>query len=378
MNKIRLPEIDFARGVAIAILIFGHANLVINPNSLFGEGLWGTYPVIEDEYSFLVRATTTVMSMLFFLLAGMVLGINKYRNEHDGLPLIELRWRGFKLILIQLTVISLGWWLLYPTAVWYWTIGVLAAFGIGFIGLHYLRRFHHWALGGAGVLMLVIREWFPVAYDASWNIVDVTIRTLFIPGNIGNTAFWYYPAYSWLAILMIGYALGYWYYQLNREGKFSLPLAWVSSLSLFVAWLVLRLYLEIGNFNHNSFAGLIEMFVPSKYPPSVSFTMLNLSVSLSFILIGRHAIPQYLGGWITELGRWSLWIYSIHLFFLAIYVYWILPWLPVDLEQVPQVFIVTLGATVFAGVCAYYTRAVFTLAQSVWSRVMSSLRRVLK
>ena len=70
----RWTYVDFARGVAVIGMILDHANLYTNPSRPANEGLFGNYQDPVGTWDFLARFSTMPGAVVFFLLAGMMMG----------------------------------------------------------------------------------------------------------------------------------------------------------------------------------------------------------------------------------------------------------------------------------------------------------------
>lgn len=353
MNTSRLFEIDFARGLALIIMIFAHIDGMVNPYALFGEGLGGTYPEVVNTYSFVARLIQTPTVVMFFILAGMSIGVVVYRSRRNGIPVPNLWRRGLVLLGLQLTIVSLGWYLLYGGNATI-TVGVLAGFAGAFVVMYFLRDIPVWTVGVVGVGMLIVQNAVMQAYTPTGYLMwDIIVRTLWSPGNLGGWANWYYPVYAWTAIVMIGYVLGYAYMRLVDLKKMQSVYIWLVSGVLLGLWVYLRMYLQWGNFSDNNWNNIYQLFLPSKYPPGISFVSLGLGTGLMWLAMGRMQIIQKYGGFVSAMGRRSLWVYCTHILCIALVWQWGVQYIPVS--STFDMFTLSLLATMGVSMVSYYS-----------------------
>jgi len=271
MKQKRLLEIDFARGLALVVMFLCHVDAKINPYAMGAEGLYGTYPVYENLYSFIVRFTNIPAVVTFFVLAGMSIGIQLYLQEKKGKGISGLFIRGVILVIVQLTIVSLGWWFLYFSASFFVTAGVLIAFGVSFMIMHFVVRYlHAYVIGILGMCMLLAREW---------------------------------------------------YVQVARSEKFNEWYAWGVVLLGLVSWCVVRLSTQFGNFSQSHDGSMLGVLTLNKYPPSVMFCILGIILSALWVLLGRYSLIQRISSGIIYLGKNSLLTYMIHLYVIALLYY---------------------------------------------------------
>ncbi len=174
MQKGRIQNIDLLRGLTIVVLLFAHSDSILN-NSPYGEeGYLGRYNYIENMYSYIVRMIRIPGTVLFFSISAMVIGMNTYRHRNMGSPLFSLFPKGLYLIVLELSLISLAWNMIYPQQKFLFYASVLTAFGVNFITLHWLRKLPAGILVFTGIAMLLFREFYNWKYNPSgmwWHVV---------------------------------------------------------------------------------------------------------------------------------------------------------------------------------------------------------------
>ena len=355
MKRTRLLEIDFARGLALVIMFLSHVDAKINPYAMGAEGLYGTYPIYENLYSFMVRFVQVPAIMAFFILAGMSIGIQMYLQERKQKKISGLFSRGVLLIVVQLTIISLGWWLLYFSSNLFITAGVLIAFGVSFMCMHFIVKWlHPYTIGLIGFSMLMIREWFSVDFISTTSTTyNYFVRTFFISGSEGIVS-WYYPVYSWLAVIMMGCAIGYWYVKTVELEKYNHVYAWVATCAALVLWWLVRANTQFGNFNEIHDGSVLGMLTLSKYPPSVMFCFLGIILGAFWVIVGRYSWVQKVSQSVIYLGQNSLQTYMIHLYVIALLYYVLNLFTEVTDSMVPIYTFAMVVMTWVSVVCIIY------------------------
>ncbi len=322
MQKDRIQNLDLLRSLAIIMMIFDHSSSILNSSSYGREGYLGTYNHIENMYSYIVRMIGIPTTVLFFSISAMVIGMNTYRHRNMGSPLSSLLSRGLYLIVLELSLVSLAWSIAYPEQKLFY-VSVLAAFGVSFIALHWLRRLPAGILACMGIAMLIFREIYNWKYNPNgiWWL-DFPIHTLWQPSFYNSyNVYFNYPVFSWLALMLITFSLGQWYTHKYHTRQSANKALLILGLFLLAGAVLMRWY-NIGNLQGPEWDHtLVKFFLLSKYPPSLIFIMLGLAfLCLTLVLsdwIPQRCIPEN----ILLIGRHSLLVYVTHIFSLAALVY---------------------------------------------------------
>ena len=307
----RFVPLDAARGLIMILMAIDHASLLIRAQH--SAEFWDQpLPQYADAASFLTRFVTHVCAPGFFFLmgAGMVLFGASRRQRGWSWARISAHFLLRGLLCMALEQVFLDP-ILYNRFVWR-EFGVLFALGGAMVVGALLLRLRTFALLAIGVAVILSSQIVPFAVrdlgDSLW------VRLLFVPGATGD---WFalYPVVPWLGIAVLGMAFGR---ELLRDCQRAYRRAgWAGlvSVALFVG---VRSVGGFGNF-HPPGAGWMGFLNVTKYPPSLSFTL--LTVGLLLLLVGLFALAgdgwQRRGRPLLTFGRVALFFYFAHWYLLA-------------------------------------------------------------
>lgn len=306
----RLDSIDLLRGLVMVLMALDHTR------DFFGSS--GMNPRdVADPALFLTRWITHFCAPIFILLAGVSAYLYGTRGRSTGEISRFLLTRGFWLMVLEFTVVRLGWTFglgldFFVTQV-IWAIGAsmvvlaglvwlpraaIAAIGIGMIAGHNLLDGIHAAdFGAAG--------WV-------WNFLhEPKLLTL----GPGMQLYVLYPLIPWAGVMAAGYVLG---------PAFALPalerrrLLLTLGATITVGFLVLRLSNVYGDpapwaVQGNALASVLSMLNVEKYPPSLLYLMMTLGPALMLLAVFEGARGD-LARRITTFGRVPLLYYVAHIF----------------------------------------------------------------
>ncbi len=311
----RIAAIDWMRGLVMVLMVIDHASMafdghhVAEDSALYAGASTMALPGLE----FFTRWITHLCAPTFVFLAGTALALSVERRAAQGVNGWEIDKgilvRGAIIALLDPTIISLG--------SGRWTFQVLLAIGLSMMCMAPLRRLPSWLLVGLSLGWLALGElptfwvWHPpgsASPFAAFTIATYGSEKMIIK----------YPVLPWLAMMMLGWAFGR---QMNRyaDGKSRvspktvLVIAGVAGLVVFG---VVRDLNSYGNMSllraDNSWQQWLHV---SKYPPSLTFTALELGL-LCLCLATLMAIEPIIGvrknGVFLVFGQTAMFFYLVH------------------------------------------------------------------
>jgi len=267
---------------------------------------------------FFTRWITHLCAPAFVLLAGMSIALAgaRHREREES--------RAFDRHLLIRGVVLVGLDVVYKSGMsGGLLLQVLYALGIGMIALVPLRRLDPrvmlalaltWMLADEAITGLV---WDPAGTGSPWLALLIGYwRT-----ELGTII---YPALPWLAIMMLGHVLGEhmvrWHAGTARWSPVRvLALAGIAGLLVFA---VVRGVNGYGNmFLLREDDSLVQWLHVSKYPPSLAFVGLELSLVillLAVLLQIEPRIPPRPDAPLLVLGQTALFFYVLHWLFLGL------------------------------------------------------------
>jgi uncharacterized membrane protein len=311
----RIAAIDWMRGLVMVLMIVDHASMAFDGSHLSQDSALypGAATMALPGAEFFTRWMTHICAPTFVCLAGVALALSVERRAARGVSAGEIDrfifTRGAVIALLDLTVVSFG--------SGRWNVGVLFAIGVSMICMAGLRRLPMAALLALGVGWFALGElvtglvWDPPG--SSSMLAAVTVANYASP-----TLLIKYPVIPWLAIMVLGWALGRHANRFQAGATRAAPknvllVAGVAALAVFA---IVR-----------GAQGYGDMFLPrtdgswqqwlhvSKYPPSLAYAALELGL-MSLILSALARIEPLIGvrnnGVFLVFGQTAMFYYLVH------------------------------------------------------------------
>ena len=270
---------------------------------------------------FFSRTLAHLCAPVFVLLTGLSAYLygEKYAGKADVCAFLFKR--GLFLVLLEVTLVNFAWTFQLPPTVIYlqviWVIGlsmlalsamvwlpraVLLVLSLAIIGGHNLLDGLHFAVESA------LHVPWAVLHDRGWIELSDTLRA--------RTS---YPLLPWIGVIGLGYALGPWFAKAADAAlrQRRLLLCGVAGLLGFVGLRVLNGYGEKPWAAADSgVQTLMNFFNITKYPPSLLFISLTLSIGLLLLLwFERRQGSRWLLP-LTVFGSAPMFFYLLHLYVL--------------------------------------------------------------
>jgi len=313
----RIAAIDWMRGFVMFLMIVDHASMAYDRNhisedsAMYAEAMTMALPGGE----FFTRWMTHICAPTFVFLAGTALALSIERRVAKGADAWDIDKnilaRGAIIVLLDMTIISLG--------VGRFQLSVLYAIGVSMMGMVLLRRLPTWALLTFGFGWFVGGElltrlfWEPPGPASLWAAMTMATS--------GGDAFSVkYPVLPWLAMMALGWVFGR-HMNNHASGKATLAPGRV----MFIAGVVgIGLFVLVRSLNGYGNMELIrtddswqQWLHVSKYPPSLSYTALELGL-MCLILSAMMKLEPIIGvrenGPFLVFGQTAMFFYLVHRF----------------------------------------------------------------
>ncbi len=305
----RLVSIDLLRGLVMILMTLDHtrnffSNVGFNPLDINQSNI----PL------FFTRWVTHLCATSFIFLAGLAAFFSLKRGKTKRELARFLVIRGFWLIFLELTVVSLAW-TFYPGI---FIAGVLWVIGWSMVVLALLIQLPTSSIAIFGIMLIVghnLLDGVQVEQlgNFGWIWAFLHERTMFSTQS-GIRFFLVYPLIPWVGVMAFGYAFG------NILTKIKIQrLRWLRNLGwgLVVSFVVIRGINIYGDPEPWSVQSTLKKTVLSfinchKYPPSLLYLLITLGIAFLILYIfesKRFPILQPL----LIFGRVPLFFYLIHL-----------------------------------------------------------------
>ena len=314
----RLLSIDALRGLVILFMLLDHVRETFFLHRQVSDPMDITST--EPEL-FLSRTLAHLCAPVFVLLTGLSAYLygEKYAGKADVSTFLFKR--GLFLVLLEITLVNFAWTFQFPPSVIYlqviWAIGlsmlalsamvwlpraVLLVLSLLIIAGHNLLDGLHFGLESA------MHVPWAVLHDRGWIELGDGLRL--------RTS---YPLLPWIGVIGLGYALGPWFAQgadTSRRQR-ALLVAGLGGLAGFVGLRLLNGYGEKPWVAADAVGQtLMSFFNITKYPPSLLFLTLTLSLGLLLLLwFERRQNSRWILA-LTVFGSAPMFFYLLHLYVL--------------------------------------------------------------
>lgn len=311
----RIAAIDWVRGVAMLLMVLDHVSMAYNRHHISSDSaaLWIAGTQLGD-LEFFTRWVSHICAPIFVFLAGTALAISVERKLASGADAWQLDLgiikRGAFIAILDPTVISLfsgGW-----------RFQVLYAIGAAMICMAFLRRFPSTVLLGLCLGWFFAGEWVTGFF---WDPADTTpsiTSALLVSSYSSPTLIIKYPLIPWLAMMALGWVFGRYLnaYSAGRARLDLVPLLWIWGAVGLSVFTVFRYFNDYGNMwlLRDSMTWVQWLHV-SKYPPSLTFTGLELGLTawlLAVMIMFERRYGVRPNGPLLVFGQTAMFFYLIH------------------------------------------------------------------
>jgi uncharacterized membrane protein len=276
----RIQAIDWVRGLVMVLMTVDHSGASLDAAHMHGDtaARWVTgSPLPAGE--FLTRWVTHLCAPTFVMLAGASLALSAEKRKGQPGQTRFIVTRGLFIAALDPLWMSLTF-AHYERVV----LQVLYAIGLSMVCMAWLRRLSTRALFSAAVAVQLLGElssrWHPTAEPIRglWSL-------LFAAGPVWGRIVCGYPLVPWLSIMMFGWVLGRWLLVPRPQAERARTMGLVG-VALLAVFLVLRGVDGYGNWNlHRDSLDALQWLHVSKYPPSLTFTSLELGIAFCLLAL---------------------------------------------------------------------------------------------
>jgi uncharacterized membrane protein len=306
----RVDSIDLLRGVIMLLMALDHSRDFFGPAGMDVRNM-------QEPALFLTRWITHFCAPLFIFLAGTSAYLYGTRGRTSGEVSRFLLTRGLWLILLEFTIVRLGW--TFSIDLDFFVAQVIWAIGAAMVALAGLVFLPRWAMAAAALVMIGGHNLLDFIRAEHWGAAGNVWTILHQRGvlQLGGATKLYvlYPLVPWIGVMAAGYALG---------PVFKLDLAsrrcWLLGLgaSTSAGFIVLRatnLYGDAAPWTAQDgwLATLLSFLNCEKYPPSLLYLAMTLGPGLLLLAAFEHARGRLANAVIT-FGRVPLFFYVLHIF----------------------------------------------------------------
>ncbi|WP_406684501.1 heparan-alpha-glucosaminide N-acetyltransferase domain-containing protein [Seonamhaeicola sp. MEBiC1930] len=309
----RIESIDILRGLVMVIMALDHVRDYFYYGAFFNDptNIETTTPLL-----FFTRFITHYCAPVFVFLAGtsaFLYGIKKNKQQLFKF----LITRGIWLIVLEIIVNNFIWKfdLTYSRVI----LQVIWAIGVSMVtlsGLIFLSK--RWLLI-IGLLLVFVHNSFDTIVNNGIDFKSVIWYILHQPNIIPLTETHsvgvFYPVLPWIGIMILGYCLGTFYHKdydpiLRKKYLFRIG---ICTTFLFFLLRSINIYGDLipWSIQDTTVKTIMSFFKVTKYPPSLSYTLITLGPALLF-LYAIESIKNKATDFLLVFGRVPLFYYFLH------------------------------------------------------------------
>jgi uncharacterized membrane protein len=306
----RINSIDLLRGLIMLLMALDHTRDFFGPGGMDVRN-------VADPGLFLTRWITHFCAPLFIFLAGTSAYLYGTRGRTVGEVSRFLLTRGLWLIVIEFTVVRLGWTFSFDLD--FFVAQVIWAIGATMVALAALVYLPRWAIGAVALVMIGGHNLLDGIHAKDWGAAGGLWTLLHQRGllHLGPDTKLYvlYPLIPWIGVMAAGYALGpVFKLDATARRRWLLGLGTLTS----VGFIVLRAINVYGDpapwvAQNDWVATLLSFLNCEKYPPSLLYLAMTLGPGLLLLAAFEHA-RGWLADAITTYGRVPFFYYVLHIF----------------------------------------------------------------
>ncbi|MBN3055155.1 DUF1624 domain-containing protein [Pectobacterium brasiliense] len=314
----RLIAIDALRGLVMVLMLLDHVRETFYLHLQLADPIDVTS---TDPMLFINRTLAHLCAPVFVFLTGLSAALYHQKVQDSRQTALFLFQRGLILILLELTLVNFAWTFQFPPQVIY--LQVIWAIGMSMLALSALI----WLPAGLVFILGIVivgghnlLDPLQASADSIWSIPWAILHDRgWI--DIGDTFRMRtsYPVLPWIGVISLGYVAGALYrkevFPLQRQ-KILLTLAGVT-LALFFVLRSINLYGEKpwqqGDIITQT---LMSYFNITKYPPSLLFLCLTLSIGLCLLAIFERQQQRRWLVILASFGAAPMFFYLLHLYVL--------------------------------------------------------------
>lgn len=316
----RLLSIDALRGLVILFMLLDH----VRETFLLHRQVSDPMDIASTEPAlFFSRTLAHLCAPVFVLLTGLSAWLygEKYAGKADVCSFLFKR--GLFLVVLEFTLVNFAWTFQLPPTVIY--MQVIWAIGLSMLALSLMVWLPRGILLALSLAIIVGHNvldtlHFPIesALHVPWAILHDRGWIEVFEGLRLRTS---YPVLPWIGVIGLGYAIGPWFGRTANAQVRQRTLLVCGVLGL-VGFGVIRLLNGYGEkpwqVADTGVQTLMSFLNITKYPPSLLFVMLTLSVGCLLLLWFERAQQQRWLRPLTVFGSAPMFFYLLHLYALKV------------------------------------------------------------
>jgi uncharacterized membrane protein len=291
----RIQSIDFTRGLVMIIMALDHVRDLIHVDSLSQSptDLNTTTPAL-----FFTRWITHLCAPVFVFLAGTSAFISFQKKNDTRQFRNGLFKRGLWLIFLECTFVNFG--IYFDPGFHTPLFAVIAAIGMGFIFLGLMLRFSPKTIGIIALVILLLHNLTPLIPFPEGSVLKTILTPFFQPAAFpigsGRTFIIGYPPIPWLAIMLLGFAMGKLFFIPESDRRKLFLRAGLGLLIFFITLRFINVYGDSTKWSaqKNEWYTFLSFMNVTKYPPSLLFCAVTLGIMFLILAFSEGAKGRFI------------------------------------------------------------------------------------
>jgi uncharacterized membrane protein len=320
-TRARIAAIDALRGLIIFIMLFDHVR----------ENFFAHVPITDpltvsgsEPMLFFTRIAAHFVAPLFVFLAGLAAWLYGHPASGEPRPVTGfLLKRGIFLILLEVTVVNLAWYGIFPPTILF--LQVIWVIGLSMVALALLHRLPRWVLAAVAVALVFGHNLLtPIHFqpdEAGYGIWTILHDRGYLVAGGPFKIKVSYPLLPWIGVILLGYLAGPLFAKSFPANRRQRALIWlgVGSLALLAILRGFNIYGETLPWVHgeNFVQTLMSWVNFTKYPPSLDFLLLTIGTGC-LVLAWFELLDNWFMRVLVIFGSVPMFFYLFHLYLLLI------------------------------------------------------------
>jgi uncharacterized membrane protein len=310
----RIKSIDFVRGFVMIVMALDHVRDLMHVHSITQSptDLATTTPML-----FFTRWITHLCAPIFVFLAGTSVYLSLQRKGNvDDIRTLLLK-RGLWLIVLEFTVVNFA--IFFDVGFHTLLFEVIASTGLGFILLSLLLKLPSKYVGLIGLVILFFHNLVPLITFDNDSLAKAILMPLLSPMAVPVFAdkvfVMGYPPIPWFGVMLVGFSAGRFFQSSEEKAKKLFIKIGLATLLLFLVIRFLNVYGDSipWSLQENGMLTFLSFMNVSKYPPSLVFCLITLSVMFFLLAFAEQFNGRFKNG-IIVYGKVPLFYFIVHFY----------------------------------------------------------------
>lgn len=316
-EKYRILSIDILRGLVMVIMALDHVRDYFHNDAMLHDPMNVN---TTTPFLYFTRWITHYCAPIFVFLSGISAYLSSLRKTKKEASIFLIK-RGLFLILMEVTIVTLGW--SFNPAYNMMVFQVIWAIGFSMLVLGFLSLLPQLAQVFIALILVFghnILDTYEQNYEGKMGFIWDALHHggfNFYPYVEGHGILVVYPVIPWIGIMLLGYVFGT-LFEKEFDAQLRKRFLFLAGSFGIIMFFGLRFYNEYGNpeqwKDYGNFKQNLMAFLDvSKYPPSLMYTGMTIGPALIFLAFTEN-IKNKISEFFMVFGRVPFFYYVLHIY----------------------------------------------------------------